>query len=175
MDMVDPDAKSVVFGRHDLVTPGKAELLGVPVYPRDLVRLIGITPIEPGRVLGDMRVDGGRPALDVALDEGHMRVVFDAATLEPARVEMYDAAGALRVESDLERYDFVTVVGDATSKPRVAEKLTLTLAVGTVVRMSLYAPENRALSEAAFDLERLARGFRVDRGYDLDAPPEAGP
>lgn len=175
MDMVDGDAKSVVLGRHDLVTPRKAELLGVPVYPRDLVRLIGITPIERDRVIGELVQEDGRLVLEAGLAAGRMRVYFDPASVEPARVEMYDAGGVLQVASDLERYDFVTVVGDATLKPRVAEKITLTLGDGTVVRMSLYAAENRPLADAAFDLDRLVRGYGIDEIYDLDAPREGGP
>lgn len=171
MDMVDPDNKSVVVGRHDLVTPGKAELLGVPVYPRDLIRLLGITAIEKSRVVGGVTVHNRRFVVDVRLDSGRMLYQFDPRSLEPVRIEYMDESGRMVVVADLERYDFVTVVGDARSKPRIAEKVNLTLADGTVVRMSLYDPQNKPLRSTAFELEKLARGYRIETVYDLDEQP----
>lgn len=175
IDMVDPDQKSVVFGRHDLVTQRKAELLGVPVYPRDLVGLLGITPIDPARVIGGLQQAKGRLIVDVQVGGGRMRVYFSGLLIEPVRVEMYDLDDRLQVASDLERYDYVTVVGDARSKPRVAEKIVLTLSDDTVVRISLYDPENKVIRDSAFELDRLVRGYRIEQAYDLDDQPEGGP
>lgn len=174
IDMVDSDQASVVFGRHDQVTQRKAELLGVPVYPRDLVGLFGITPIDPAEVVGGLQQDKGRLMVDVRLDAGRMRVYFSHPSNEPVRVEIFDIDDRLQVASDLERYDFVTVVGDATSKPRVAEKVTLTLADKTVVRISLYDPTNKAIRDSAFELDRLIRGYRIEQAFDLDDQPEGG-
>ncbi len=178
IDMVDRDSKSVVVGRHDQVTPKKAEALGVPIYPRDLIKLLGITPIDPARVIGELTHEGNHLTLDTRLDAGHMKIAFDIQTLEPARVEMYDPAGSLLVASVLTRYDFVSVKGDATLKPRIPEKIVLTLNDGTTVRISLYAPENKPIRPRAFDLEGLLKGYRIDRIYDLDNQPpdrEGGP
>jgi hypothetical protein len=168
IDMVDRDNKSVIIGRHDKVTAQKAQSLGVPIYPRDLIKLLGITPIDSAAVMSELAAEGKRLVLDTRLDAGHMKTYFDARTLDPVRVEMFDPAGTLLVASDLTRYDFVSVQGDATTKPRVPEKIVLTLTDGTTVRISLYAPENKPIRPSAFDLERLVRGYHIDRIYDLD-------
>jgi len=174
IDMVDSSQSSVIFGRHQQVTQRKAELLGVPVYPRDLVGLFGITPVDPADVIGDLQQEKGRLIVDVRLDAGRMRIYFAGRSFEPVRVEIFDIDDRLQVESDLERYDYVTVVGDATSKPRIAEKVTLTLADGTIVRISLYDPTNKAIRDSAFELDRLVRGYRIEQIYDLDEQPEGG-
>ena len=178
IDMVDRDNKFVIVGRHEHITAQKAESLGVPIYPRDLIKLLGITPIDPPRIIGELTQENGHMAIETSLDAGHMKTVFDTNTLEPTRVEMYDPAGSLLVASDLTRYDFVSVQGDATTKPRIPEKVVLSLTDGTTVRISLYAPENKPIRPSAFVLERLLKGYRIDRIYDLDNQPpgqESGP
>ncbi len=173
IDMVDPNAKSVVVGRHELVSLDKAGVLGVPIYPRDLIGLLGITPIDPLKVIGGVEQIDGRYQIESTVEGGRFRYQFDAATLEPIFVAFVTEQGTTQVESTLDRYGYVTVVGDARSKPRIAEKVTLSLADGTVVRMSLYDPQRKPLRPAAFDLERLVRGYRIEMIYDLDAPSGA--
>jgi len=178
IDMVDRDNKTVIVGRHEHITAQKAEALGVPIYPRDLIKLLGITPIDPARITTDPTTENGSIVLDTRLDNGHMKTAFNRDTLEPSSVEMFDNSDTLLVSSELTRYDFVTVHGDASLKPRIPEKIVLTLNDGTTVRISLYAPENKPIRPTAFDLEHLLKGYKIDRIYDLDNQPQdqdAGP
>jgi len=172
LDLIDADEKVALIGRHDLVTLEKAAMLGVPVYPRDLVHLLGITPLPADRASAGLEWDSqSRAGVRAPTDSGWRRVWFDPFTFEPRRVEMFDSRGNLVLESELDRYDYVTVVGDAHSKPRIAERADITIpADQTAIKLSLYAPENRAIRPTAFDIDRLIKGYRIDLVYDLDAP-----
>lgn len=180
IDLVDPGEKLALFGRHGMTTLDKAALLGVPVYPRDLVHLLGMTPLPDDAAGQPIAWDAqSRAALDAPAHSGRRRVWFDARTQEPVRVEIFDAEQVLVLTADLERYDYVTVVGDATAKPRIPEQITIRIvADGTIVKISLYGTENRSIRPTAFDFERLVKGYGVDVIYDLDAqtsPPGESP
>lgn len=173
IDLVDSADKIALVGRHSLVTSQKAGLLGVPVPPRDLIHLLGITAF-PDHVAGqELQWDAdARAGLETATESGSRRVWFDVSSMEPVLVELMDASGRVMLHASLERYAPVNVVGDATVKPRMPEQANITYADdATRVKISLYAAENRPIRPTAFDFERLIKGLGVDSVYDLDAPP----
>lgn len=173
IDLLDSDEKVALAGRHERVTTEKAALLGVPVYPRDLVHMLGITPLPTSAADAELEWDAhSHAAVHAPTDSGERRVWFDVDSMLPTKVELFDDNGELVLTSELDRYDFVNVVGDATIKPKIAERADITIAVDdTKVKISLYDPENRAIRPTAFDFEKLVRGFGVDTIYDLDAQP----
>jgi hypothetical protein len=171
IDMVDPDQKIAIFGRHANVNRDKAALLGVPVYPTDLVHLLGMTPIDSADVRGDVKQADGLVGLEAVLRDGVRTIWFDLRSMEPARIELHDDVGRVVLSAELSRYDYVTVVGDATSKPRLPGTARVVLVADeTRIDISLYAAENRPIRPSAFDFEGLARGYRVDEIFDLDTP-----
>ncbi|GAB4382879.1 MAG: hypothetical protein Kow0022_01390 [Phycisphaerales bacterium] len=174
IDLVDSDEKVALVGRHERVTMDKAALLGVPVYPRDLVHMLGITPLPEASRDATLEWDAHAHAgIRAPTESGERRVWFDVDTMLPVRVELFDRTGRLVLMSDLDRYDYVNVMGDATVKPKIAERADITIAADdTRVKLSLYDPENRAIRPTSFDFERLVRGFGVDTIYDLDAQPD---
>lgn len=177
IDLIDADDKVAVFGRHEFVTTAKADVLGVPIHPRDLVHLLGVTPIPDEVADQSLEWDAQSHAgLLVPAQSGSRRVWFDVSSMQPTRVEMFDADGALTLTAELDRYGFVNVVGDATLKPQIPERIDIRIASDdTLVKISLYDPENRPIRPTAFDFERLVKGLGVDTMYDLDAPPETIP
>lgn len=174
IDLVDSDDKVALVGRHERVTMEKAAMLGVPVYPRDLVHMLGITPLPETVAAAPLEWDSHSHAgIRAPTESGEQRVWFDVDAMQPVKVELFDHSGRLVLTSELDRYDFVNVMGDATVKPKIAERADITIAVDdTRVKLSLYDPENRAIRPTAFDFERLVRGFGVDTIYDLDAQPD---
>ncbi|MBX3322847.1 MAG: hypothetical protein KF757_07630 [Phycisphaeraceae bacterium] len=174
MDMVENSAKVALFGRHAFADEDKAASLGVPVYPRDLVHLLGITPLDVMMLESDVRWDKGLAGVVAPMSRGSRVVWFDPRSAEPQRVELRNAAGLVVLVAELSRYDFVNVVGDATRKPRIANSARITLVdQQTRVDVSLYGVENRPIRASAFDFEGLARGYRIDEIYDLDAQTPA--
>lgn len=177
IDLVDSSDKVAVFGRHEYVTSAKADVLGVPIHPRDLVHLLGVTPL-PGEA-GEQTLEWdarSHAGVRVPTQSGSRRVWFDVSNMQPTRVEMFDSDGVLTLTADLDRYDFVNVVGDATLKPQIPERIDIRIAADdTHVKISLYDPENRPIRPTAFDFERLVKGLGVDTIYDLDAPPATTP
>lgn len=176
IDLLDSDDKIALVGRHSLVTSEKAGLLGVPVPPRDLIHLLGITAF-PEQVAGqEITWDSdSRAGLETPSDSGSRRLWFNVSSMEVVRVELLDAGGRVVLTARLERYAPVNVVGDATVKPRAPEQANITYAGdGTNVKISLYAAENRPIRPTAFDFDKLVKGLGVERLYDLDAPPPTG-
>lgn len=173
IDLMDSNDKIALVGRHSLVTSEKAGLLGVPVPPRDLIHLLGITTLPEQVAQQDITWDAdARAGLETPTDSGSRRLWFDVSSMEPVAVELMDARGRVVLTARLERYAPVNVVGDATLKPRAPEQANITYADdGTRVKISLYAAENRPIRPTAFDFERLVKGLGVDTLYDLDAPP----
>lgn len=170
IDLVDSDQKSMLFGRHDQVSDLKAGTLGLPVYPRDALQLLAITPIDVASAT--VLRQGSRRGLSTPTTAGSRIIWFDENSPEPVRVEMRGQEGSPILSADLSSYQWVTVVGDATRKPRVASKIRIELASdGTRVDLTLYAPENRPIRPSAFDIEGLARAYGVEMLYDLDDQP----
>ncbi|MCL4220523.1 MAG: hypothetical protein KJZ65_04050 [Phycisphaerales bacterium] len=172
IDLMDSNDKIALVGRHSLVTSEKAGLLGVPVPPRDLIHLLGITTLPEQVAQQDITWDAdARAGLETPTDSGSRRLWFDVSSMEPVAVELMDAHGRVVLTARLERYAPVNVVGDATLKPRAPEQANITYSDdGTRVKISLYAAENRPIRPTAFDFERLVKGLGVDTLYDLDAP-----
>lgn len=167
-----------LFGRHSRATPELAQLLGIPIHPLDLMDLLGVTPLpdDSGLEIGP-RTEGevgwtaeGAVAVTVPARWGWRRVVLDPLTYEPSRVEMLDAGGGVVLASALSRYGSVRIRGQGVPGPGVARRAVIeSRDTGARVTMDLYEPENRELSEQAFNFEALVRAYvRGGEVIDLD-------
>jgi hypothetical protein len=101
LDMSERDRKTALYGLHAEATPELVGRLGLPVHPRELLDLFGITPL-PVRAEGEPAEpgvadwDGKRGMLRVETGAmwGRRVVWFDPVTMAPQRVEL--RAGARR-------------------------------------------------------------------------------
>lgn len=174
-------------GDHSLVTPERIADLGLPIYPRDVIELMGITPLpesgsaatlarsEDGRMLvatAPMRPRAGQsPAATV----GSRRIFVDPATHEPHRIEMLGTDGRLRIVAELSRYERISIPGGGPELPRPrvpGEVFVTTVGQEAQMRLRLYEPEagSRRPREGVFDFDRLVQSYSVREVISLDAP-----
>lgn len=179
------EERIALFGRHARATPERAELLGIPIHPLDMMDLLGVTPLpdDSGTPIGpttEGRVawaESGLLSVEVPARWGSRRVVFDPATYEPVRVEMLDSTGAVSLVSELSRYNPIRVRGRGLPGPGVARRAVIEAPRhGATLTIDLYEPENKEISEQAFSFEALVRAYvRGGEVIDLDAiADEAG-
>lgn len=162
------DERTASVGTHARVTPERLRDFGLPVHPLDLIDLLGITPLPDE---GELAWDPTRGLL-LAKSKGRfgLRCLWlDPRTLEPARVELFDADGALALACDLSKYAVEQV--RSAAGVRVPGEVLVTIAhKGTSARIRLYETRNHGTRDAAFDLERLRRAYSISRVIDLDGP-----
>jgi outer membrane lipoprotein-sorting protein len=176
------------IGEHARVTPQRIDELNLPIYPRDVIDLLGITPLPLESPMTSITWTADRRAWIVSTparglgstDElseaaGLRRTVVDPQTFEPIRIEILDAQGQLRVASSLSRYETVSVPGGGPEvpRPRVATEVNVVTADDrTQMRLRASEPEvsTRRPREAVFDLDHLLSAYRVREIISLDEP-----
>lgn len=155
------DEPRALVGTHEKATPERMRELGIPVYPLDLIELLGVTELpESGE---EPRWSEGQVEVRAPVRSGTKRMLLDARTLEPTRVEILDGTGQVLVWSSLERYRDVDTpaVGD---EPRVPGDAWMHLDdAGVRARIRISEPEARESrpTDAAFDLSRKLRAYMV--------------
>lgn len=155
-------------GTHDAaaIRRAAAEESPIPVPPRDLIELLGITllPTEAaGRVA--WTADQNGLVVDVPSEAGSRRLTLDPQTYEPRAIELFDASGTPIIRSELTQYRPFVVVGTAT-RPRLP---TYVVVSGRgdegELRLTIADAENRPgkpdPSDPVFDFERLVRAHNV--------------
>lgn len=126
--------------------------------------------------MGGGRLGRGAAARDHARAPGERTLWLDPDSLEPARVQITDAGGRIALTADLSRYLTATKQGDATAHVRVATRYEIRVPdMDALVRIELFDPQIKPIRSIAFDMETLARAYKVTRREDLDAPRAAGP
>ncbi len=175
MELIDAEDRPLTFGRHDQATPRKVATLGVPVHPLDLIEATAITPLPEDA--GEVAWDGeGIVRVRTRVRWGERTLWLDADTYEPARVEITDASGRVALSAELSRYSTAVKQGDASVNVRVATRYEIRVPdLDAMVRIELFEPRIKPIRAVAFNLETLARAYRVSRREDLDAPRAAGP
>lgn len=168
-DMIDGDDKRAVIGRHALATRDKAEQLGLPVPPLELIDLLGLTPIDADRTTIS-RAAGGRPMLITPHPAGELRMTFAPETSDPALIELVTPDGSVLASAEHERYAKITRPLSAPPEARAPFRVTLQAqTLDGSARISLYESQTRDINPAAFDVPGLLARFRIDRTLDLDA------
>jgi hypothetical protein len=181
-------------GDHAKVTDERIAELGMPIYPRDVIDLLGITPIPaPGesprtslawtpdrRMLVVLTATGAgseaaAPAQPISV---YRRLFLDPATYEPLRVEILDADEQVRAVSVLGNYETLAIpgAGPEVPRPRIATEIYVgTADEQTTMRLRMSEPEigRRRPNEGVFRFERLVEHYRVGEVVSLDDPRAA--
>lgn len=170
-DMVDADAKRATVGRHELLTAEKARELGLPVFPLDLVDLLGVVPLpEQGRVIA---ANGPRVLVRAEVGGVPRRLVLDAETLRPEVIELLDRGGEPVLRSELAAYRITPIAGGDFAG-WVPTRATVTVrGLDVELRLRLFEPTVKDIRPQAFDPDRLVRAFRIGEVIDLDDPGAA--
>jgi len=175
LDMSDPDAKVALYGRHEEATPELVAELGLPVHPRELLDLFGITPLPAEPAGGRVNWDGQRGLLRVETAGmwGQRVMWLDPVLFAPERVELRGRRGQVRAECEMARSISVPVRGDARVPPKIASQYRVNLpASGALLTLELYGATNKEISPRAFDFEGLVESYGIDEVILLG--PDAG-
>lgn len=174
-----------LVGLHRLASPQSAAAFGVPVYPLDLLELLGVMPLPEDEASLDLVVPtllkDGR--LEIVLpgrgrEWGSTRYVLDRVSFLPMRIELLDARGGIAAAGVLSRWVDVTVEGEALTGAAMPGNLDVDLpGMPAKVTMRLNDVKNPGVDKiksANFDLERLKGIYRVEQFYSLDEAPKPG-
>ncbi len=155
------DKATVYVGRRGRAQgPEDAADLPLPIYPPDMIRVLGIGPLD---------AQAGSPAPPVEWDNGFviqpphsaMKLVIDPATYLANRIDLLDSAGQPRLVARLTRPQTVALSGRPPGDwPKMATILELSIP-GSEDRMTLYLSDLQdgqgRIWDAAFDLAHLIK------------------
>ena len=177
---IDPkETKRAYVGRHDLVTRDKIDKLGLPVPPRDLIALAGITPIPGGseravrRVDGSAEGDAGSIQFDQPRGAAVWRTRVDSSTLAPVGIEIFESGSAeAAVSASLRGYQPVKIRAEGGFAPKIASRIEM-VHHATASQMNLSLSDvsdggKSRLKPEAFDFEALVELLGVHEVVDLD-------
>ncbi|MCC7389961.1 MAG: hypothetical protein IT431_14465 [Phycisphaerales bacterium] len=177
LDMSEAEHKTALYGKHAEATPELVAELGLPVHPRELLELFGITPLPvrgPGEVVepGSVDWDESRGMLRVRTGAmwGQRVVWLDPVTMAPQRVELLGPGGVLRAVCDMGRYISAPVRGDGRVPPKLASQYRVEMpTTGARATLELYGAENKPINARAFDFANLVESYGIDEVYLLRA------
>lgn len=176
--------RQMFVGVHDHYAASAARRIGVVVAPLDLVRLLGIVQLPVGAAGAggqtQMSADGKSIGIVTSLGgpgSGRQRTWVDPVTCVPNKIELFNAKGECELVADLSTPEGVDVKGTAF-RPRMNTRIKIAHAASrsqiTLDLSDMQDGSGRMVPEA-FEAATLARQLRVDKIYDLDAPPVAAP
>jgi hypothetical protein len=179
------DPPEVFFGSHENVGKPGVKPLPVPVQPRDLVKLLGLTPlpVESGQTDGisaaGSQVRWRGSYLLVQPTEGNLRLLVHPRTFLPVSVELLDSRGQVIAASRLSLPRVVRVPGVPSAQwPRWPSRLEAQLADSddrltlSLTDQGYAGPQEQRIRPRLFDLQYLSdRHFRIapQQRFDLDA------
>ena len=176
IDLTDKAKPIVAVGTHEKFDDSAAKRIGLAIQPLDLIRLVGVVPINtvaPGATQWSR--DGKQLGVTSALENrGFQRIWMDPLTYTPAEIEIFDSQRKLVLTAAHEG----SVVVELTRKPsaplvatpRVPGRVFVThYDSGTEVRLTLTGAKDGPISDKAFDLQELLSRFQVERVVDVDA------
>lgn len=171
------DVSAAHVGRHVNVGQECAEDLSLPARPLDIIKLIGVTPLDPeARGRCGWSTNGQWAVIDTPTPTGSMHVFVDPASYEPGWIKLLDRAGRTVVFAELLAYDNVSLrQGDAVNPPRMATRVLVRRpdAQGEL-RLNFAAMSDGAdrvgrLNPEAFRFESLLNRLRPARVDVLDS------
>lgn len=169
-------------GRHDRLTRGKTQSLGIPVAPLEMIHLLGVTSIPELPPSGSSLAwdeEGENLVLDLPEAGGGLwRHHLDPETLRPALIELIPAgAESPLLSARLSSYEGVSIRGEGGFFPRIASRIWLTHhAENALLRMSLEGMVDggrHRLSPEVFELDALVYAMGITDLRNLDAPRPA--
>lgn len=192
-DVVDKPVVRV--GRHELIGRRKADAtgLGLDINPRELISLLGITPlpivvpaaaqkapagtqiVDPG--VTRWSADGRFIEVSAFLPTGAKQVLqLDPETYLPRSITLLDLRGNPAVTAIHEAYEPVEIANFGGGRPQLASRIVATHpASKTEIKLDLGGMRNSNVSPSAFNFDELRKALAVDQVIDLDAPPPAPP
>lgn len=163
------DEKVMHVGTHAKVTPERVRELGLPVHPLELLEVVGLAPLpEPGAADPTVTRD---PEGLIVVEAGRRRVRLEEGTFLPRVIELLDEAGQVAIAAKHSHEEEVDVPFPAKG-PLFPMTFDITGDGGRVrVKIELSEPTTTRKQPVpeAFDPDRLAAQFRVQRVVDLDA------
>jgi hypothetical protein len=138
IEMGDP--RSAYVGDIAQATYPKAERLGVPVHPLDIVELLAITPLSGQELLA---WDRGFLRVTSRARFGSRVLFLDPKTYEPRAVWLRDPRGKVALWAELARMGPVVVDGNPRSAARIPLRAFARVPdVDTDIELSLSQPKN---------------------------------
>jgi hypothetical protein len=164
-------AKALV-GDLAKATPERVRKLGLPVYPLDLIELLGITTIPASAPAvgageaGDVRWSEDGKSLLITISGGANRRVLwlDPQSYEPSRVDLIRPDKSIAATASLGSYQAVQLAGGKPG-PRIATKINGSAPASHLdVRLTLYDPEISASRPrpAVFEIKSWLTALRVE-------------
>lgn len=154
---------------------GAKKRLGLTINPTDLIKLLGIVPLDP-RAGGQLQWsrDGEQLGVVTRSASGRQRLWLDPKTLIPRTIELYDAKGKLSLVSEHEGQENVEITRTGIpelvgARPRVPARVYCRHETsGTDIRLTLTGVKEGPISDKAFQLDEIMRIKGVDRTIDFD-------
>lgn len=172
------DTRTAYVGEIAQATYSKAERLGVPVHPLDIVELIGIVPLTGNEL---MAWDRGFLRLTSRARFGSRVLFLDPQTYEPRAVWLRDPRGKVAVWAELTRVGPVQVEANVRSQARMPLRVLARVPdADTDMELSFSQPRNTGdkIRTKQFDLTSVLAAYgdpaRVDideRWRDANTPP----
>lgn len=151
--------------------------LGIAIRPTDLIRLLGVVPLNPeSRAQMQWSRDGKLLGVVTRLDgkSGFQRLWLEPQTYVPRTIELYDKRARLVLVGEHEGQENVQITrtgveGLVGARPRVPSRVYCRhIESRTDIRLTLTGVRDGPISDKAFDLDELRRRLSVDRTVDLD-------
>jgi len=168
INLSDSDRKVMLVGEMSKVTRIKANALGLPVHPAEIIALSGLAPINLAQAGGTRwRDDGKVIGLRIPGQWGSIMLWFDPRTELVVQAQAFDVDNTLIATADLSRYKDASV--PSGSPVQVPGKIEITTPNDDgFVRIELSEPQRRDIRPVVFEPDRLKRAYRIDEVIDLD-------
>jgi hypothetical protein len=153
--------------------------LPVPVQPLELVRLLGVVPIDPDADRSPAPVRWADGCYVVSPPGQHCTLWINPTDFHASRIDLLNDEGGPRVSCVLTRFETIEIEHQPPGAwPKIATKLAITVAAhgrASEAKMSVFLSdltdgrEDEKIREQAFDFDALRKMFKVDDVVDLDA------
>lgn len=163
------DPRHAYVGRHEHV--GKACTQPLPmvggVHPRDVMRLMGVEPINPELLPDEPAVEWLDGQWMIEPPGMGTRLLIDPKTGFATRIDLIDGAGVSRILCRLSHVETLTAYRVPTGGPaKIATRMTIELPDGRgAVRLTISNPtDGRAddrINDRMFDFDRLRRVLKI--------------
>lgn len=181
-DLSESDKRVLAFGRHDLYTEQIGQRIGIALRPLDLIRVLGIVPLDPDAPgATQWSRDGARIGVTTALttgpgsgaaSRGFQRIWINPSDDMPVSIEIYDPQKKLILTATHTGQEPIELETGRYRPPMAAQILVDHLPSKTQARLTLTGLKDSGVSSKAFDLTTLLDKYPVDRQIDLDKKAE---